>query len=131
MFGISDYIMGALGLALVGGTVYHNGSVKDYQLQIANMEVKLIACSSSAWNLEASVELQNETIALQEANLTANLEELTKWRQAEPEVRYKTVYDVAERIVKVYVDRNITIGGECNASKDVNHAFKSISYDQL
>ncbi len=128
---LTEKILAGVSTALLVAVLFYRSALETAEVDILKMKLLNLSQASNIRELSNSIDSQNRVIDSQKVQLADKLTELEKWRQKKPEVRYKTVYDVAERVIIKYRDRNITNQEECNVNKDINNAIQRINFNEL
>lgn len=109
-----------LALSLVGNvvTTVDNMSkdvdIANMKVEATKMDTKLDTCSRNTTSLRTNIAIQNEAISTLEVDLE---EALDRWDNRES----STVY--VDRWRTKYVDKNVTIEGDCNEILDAIHTY--------
>ena len=125
-----DYIMLIMAVAIMGmaGNIFFlESDLEDVKLENVKLEEKkeelieeIGSLKSQRVSLEASILKQNLSIKLLEVDYNKSISDFNNWKSKPLKVKYKTIYKYRE--VK---------SNDCNTTKDIVNAVRSIGYDDI
>ncbi len=126
MFGTTEYISAAVGVALLGTVGFYKLKISNLENDISVMEKAAVVKQFEYSDCKKSIKLQNETIAKMNDIVIVKTDKLNNWKAKPPEIRYNTVY----KKMYIYVDRNNTTG-ECNETKSIIDGIRTIDFNSI
>ena len=100
-------------------------TVSKNTLKISELEKDKMGLKFERDDFEQALENVNAEIDRMSVNEEKNLEELAKWKNRPPEIKFKTIYKEIPQKVEVYKK------GECKDGLELNRVISEMSYEDL